>query len=101
MYVSQRALGAWGSPASTMSWYKIACSLGRACAVPPLSPERARGAPFRKRVESKLIERVAWELLADADRFTRLPMIAPWLAPATSRQPVDRKSTRLNSSHGS
>ncbi|WP_405085966.1 hypothetical protein [Microbispora sp. NBC_01389] len=43
---------------------------------------------FRKRVEPKLIERVAWELLADADRFTRLPMIAPRLAPAGSRQPV-------------
>ncbi|MEV7806664.1 hypothetical protein AB0O28_27330 [Microbispora sp. NPDC088329] len=43
---------------------------------------------FRKRVEPKLIERVAWELLADADRFTRLPMIAPRLAPVGSRQPV-------------
>lgn len=43
---------------------------------------------FRKRVEPKLIEKVAWELLADADRFTRLPMIAPRLAPAAGRQPV-------------
>jgi hypothetical protein len=43
---------------------------------------------FRKRVEPKLIEKVAWELLADADRFTTLPMIAPRLAPATSRQPI-------------
>lgn len=43
---------------------------------------------FRKRVEPKLIERVAWELLADADRFTRLPLIAPRLAPVTGRQPV-------------
>src|SRR5437764_9723245 len=43
---------------------------------------------FRKRVEPKLIEKVAWELLADADRFTRFPMIAPRLAPATGRQPV-------------
>ncbi|MGH3937776.1 MAG: hypothetical protein ACRDTG_03950 [Pseudonocardiaceae bacterium] len=43
---------------------------------------------FRKRVEPKLIEQVAWELLADADRFTRIPMIAPRLAPATERQPV-------------
>jgi hypothetical protein len=43
---------------------------------------------FRKRVEPKLIEKVAWELLADADRFTRSPMIAPRLAPATGRQPV-------------
>lgn len=43
---------------------------------------------FRKRVEPKLIERITWELLADADRFTRLPMIAPRLAPVTVRQPV-------------
>lgn len=43
---------------------------------------------FRKRVEPKLIEKIAWELLADADRFTRLPMIAPRLAPTSSRQPV-------------
>lgn len=43
---------------------------------------------FRKRVEPKLIERIAWELLADADRFTRLPMIAPRLPPITVRQPV-------------
>jgi hypothetical protein len=43
---------------------------------------------FRKRVEPKLIEKIAWELLADADRFTRLPMIAPRLAPVTGRQPV-------------
>lgn len=43
---------------------------------------------FRKRVEPKLIEKVAWELLADADRFTDLPMIAPRLAPVTSRQLV-------------
>ncbi|WP_329061405.1 hypothetical protein [Amycolatopsis sp. NBC_01480] len=43
---------------------------------------------FRKRVEPRLIEKVAWELLADADRFTRSPMIAPRLAPLTERQPV-------------
>jgi len=43
---------------------------------------------FRKRVEPKLIEQVAWELLADADRFTRTPMIAPRLAPITARQPI-------------
>jgi hypothetical protein len=43
---------------------------------------------FRKRVEPKLIEKVAWELLADADRFIRSPMIAPRLAAATGRQPV-------------
>ncbi|TMR01622.1 hypothetical protein ETD83_14340 [Actinomadura soli] len=43
---------------------------------------------FRKRVEPKLIEKIAWELLADADRFTRTPMIAPRLAPVTLRQPV-------------
>ncbi|MDQ3763884.1 MAG: hypothetical protein M3460_20425 [Actinomycetota bacterium] len=43
---------------------------------------------FRKRVEPKLIEKIAWELLADADRFTRSALIAPRLAPVTSRQPV-------------
>lgn len=43
---------------------------------------------FRKRVEPKLIEQIAWELLADADRFTRLPMIAPRLAPVAVRQLV-------------
>jgi hypothetical protein len=43
---------------------------------------------FRKRVEPKLIEKLAWKLLADADRFTRSAMIAPRLAPATNRQPV-------------
>jgi hypothetical protein len=43
---------------------------------------------FRKRVEPRLIEKVAWELLADADRFTRSPMIAPRLAPVVERQPV-------------
>ncbi|MGH3671731.1 MAG: hypothetical protein ACRDSH_14020, partial [Pseudonocardiaceae bacterium] len=43
---------------------------------------------FRKRVEPKLIEKVAWELLADSDRFTRSVMIAPRLAPARSRRPV-------------
>ena len=43
---------------------------------------------FRKRVEPKLVEQVSWELLADADRFTRMPMIAPKMAPVTARQPV-------------
>ena len=43
---------------------------------------------FRKRVEPKLIESIASELLADADRFTRSPMIAPRLAPATGRQHI-------------
>jgi hypothetical protein len=43
---------------------------------------------FRKRVEPKLIETIAWELLADADRFTRSSMIAPRLAPAARRQLV-------------
>jgi hypothetical protein len=43
---------------------------------------------FRKRVEPRLIETIAWELLADADRFTRSSMIAPRLAPPTGRQPV-------------
>lgn len=43
---------------------------------------------FRKRVEPRLVEKIAWELLADADRFTRSPMIAPRLAPSSERQPV-------------
>lgn len=43
---------------------------------------------FRKRVEPKLIEKIAWELLADADRFTRTPMIAPRLAVITVHEPV-------------
>ncbi|CRK56871.1 hypothetical protein [Alloactinosynnema sp. L-07] len=43
---------------------------------------------FRKRVEPKLVERVAWELIADAERFTRMPMIAPRLTPANARQLV-------------
>ena len=43
---------------------------------------------FRKRVEPRLVEKIAWALLADADRFTRLPMIAPRLAPTTTRQRV-------------
>lgn len=58
---------------------------------------------FRKRVEPKLIEKIAWELLADADRFTRTPMIAPgWrLSPFASRSrpthsPGRSPSTRNN-----
>lgn len=47
---------------------------------------------FRKRVEPRLIEKVAWELLADADRFTRSVMIAPRLAPASSPQPVPART---------
>lgn len=43
---------------------------------------------FRKRVEPKLVEKIAWELIADADRFNRLPMIAPRLAPVSSRQVI-------------
>lgn len=43
---------------------------------------------FRKRVEPKLIDMIAGELLADADRFTRSPLIAPRLAPAAGRQAV-------------
>lgn len=43
---------------------------------------------FRKRVEPKLIEKVAWELLADHDRFTRSVMIAPRLVPTTARHRV-------------
>ena len=43
---------------------------------------------FRKRVEPKLIEKVAWELLSDADRFASSALIAPRLAPVTTRQAV-------------
>lgn len=43
---------------------------------------------FRKRVEPQLVEKIADELLADADRFTRSPMIAPRLAPVRVRQPI-------------
>ncbi|WP_434444645.1 hypothetical protein [Lentzea sp. E54] len=43
---------------------------------------------FRKRIEPKLVATLAAELLADADRFTRSPLIAPRLAPAATRQPV-------------
>ncbi|MEV7099305.1 hypothetical protein AB0M80_41415 [Amycolatopsis sp. NPDC051045] len=43
---------------------------------------------FRKRVEPRLVKQIAWELLADADRFTRPPTIAPELAPVTEPQPV-------------
>ncbi|GAA3032466.1 hypothetical protein [Actinokineospora globicatena] len=43
---------------------------------------------FRKRVEPKLLTTLAAELLADADRFTRSPLIAPRLAPVLARQPV-------------
>ncbi|MGH3753727.1 MAG: hypothetical protein ACRDRP_13720 [Pseudonocardiaceae bacterium] len=43
---------------------------------------------FRKRVEPKLVATLAAELLADADRFTRSPLIAPRLALVTTRQPV-------------
>lgn len=43
---------------------------------------------FRKRVEPRLIEKIAWELLADAERFTRSVMIAPRLAAVGGRQPV-------------
>jgi ribosomal protein L12E/L44/L45/RPP1/RPP2 len=43
---------------------------------------------FRKRVEPRLVQQVAWQLLTDADQFTRTPMIAPRLAPASGRQPI-------------
>jgi hypothetical protein len=43
---------------------------------------------FRKRVEPKLVDKITAELLADADRFTRSPMIAPRLAPVNQRQPI-------------
>lgn len=43
---------------------------------------------FRKRVEPRLLNQVAAELLADADRFTRSSLIAPRLAPVSERQVV-------------
>ena len=43
---------------------------------------------FRKRIEPRLVEHVAWALLADADRFTRSRVMAPRLAPAGERQAV-------------
>ncbi|RLK58602.1 AAA family ATPase [Actinokineospora cianjurensis] len=43
---------------------------------------------FRKRVEPKLLTTLTAELMADADRFTRSPLIAPRLAPVMARQPV-------------
>jgi hypothetical protein len=43
---------------------------------------------FRKRVEPRLVERVAWALLADADRFTRSQVMAPRLAPTSERHTV-------------
>ena len=46
------------------------------------------GHHFRKRVEPRLVERVAWALLADADRFTRSQVVAPRLVPAGERHAV-------------
>lgn len=43
---------------------------------------------FRKRVEPKLIEKIAGELLADNERLMRSPMVAPRLAPAAGRRPI-------------
>lgn len=43
---------------------------------------------FRKRVEPKLIEIVAAELLADADRFTRPTLIAPRLTGPARREVI-------------
>ena len=43
---------------------------------------------FRKRVEPRLVEQVAWALRADADRFTRSQVVAPRLAPTSERQAV-------------
>ncbi|MGH8901044.1 MAG: hypothetical protein ACRDYA_05025 [Egibacteraceae bacterium] len=46
---------------------------------------------FRKRVEPRLVERIAWLLRVDAERFTSSRAVAPRLAPGTARQavPVD------------
>ncbi|PZS38807.1 MAG: hypothetical protein DLM62_11720 [Pseudonocardiales bacterium] len=43
---------------------------------------------FRKRVEPRLIDKLAAALLADADRFTRSRVIAPRLAPSAGWQTV-------------
>lgn len=43
---------------------------------------------FRKRVEPKLVEIVAAEMLADAERFNRPSLIAPRLAAADHREPI-------------
>ncbi|MDQ3274930.1 MAG: hypothetical protein M3Q39_07840 [Actinomycetota bacterium] len=43
---------------------------------------------FRKRVEPRLVEQVAWALLVDAERFTRSVVVAPRLAVAGERQVV-------------
>lgn len=43
---------------------------------------------FRKRVEPRLVEQLASALLADADRFTHVQLVAPRLAPAGERQVV-------------
>jgi hypothetical protein len=37
---------------------------------------------------STVIEKIAWQLLTDADRFTRMLMIAPRLVPVTVCRPV-------------
>ncbi len=43
---------------------------------------------FRKRVEPRLVEQLAWALLKDTEAFTRSRAIAPRLTAATSRQAV-------------
>lgn len=43
---------------------------------------------FRKRVEPRLVEQIAWALLADADRFSHAQLAAPRLAPTDERQSV-------------
>lgn len=47
---------------------------------------------FRKRIEPQLIERIARELLTDADQFARSPMFAPRLAPVTGRMLIPADS---------
>ncbi|MGH3778718.1 MAG: hypothetical protein ACRDRR_23775 [Pseudonocardiaceae bacterium] len=47
---------------------------------------------FRKRVEPRLIDKLASALLADADRFTRSRVIAPRLAAPAGRQTVPADS---------
>lgn len=43
---------------------------------------------FRKRIEPRLIEKLAAAVLADSDRFVRSRLVAPRLAPVAERQPV-------------
>lgn len=45
---------------------------------------------FRKRIEPAMVDQLAAELLADADRFRNTKLIAPRLAAVVARQPITR-----------